>query len=115
MKPGDAAAVSAWLSIEDTVDGSFALEADENVMELPGFFEQTFSNPFVTISYPLPFETMVFYQAKVYPDIVRMAGETLYWNYRGTTQDSGDTWSVYSEYWFTMSQPMQGKKYFMSR
>ncbi len=113
MQHGEDATISKWWSIEDIFDASFVKQTDEDMAELPGFFEQTFANPFVTISYPLPFSTMVFYQANVYPDTVRMASETFYWNYRGTTvRDSWDTWSVYSEYSFTMSWAMKGRRYF---
>jgi len=116
MKHGEAGIVSKWWSIEDIVEASFVMQTGENMTELPNFFKQTFANPFVTVSYPLPFPMMVFYQAEVYPAAVRTAGENFYWNYRGATvQDSGDTCSVYSEYWFTMSQPMSGRTYFGTR
>lgn len=116
MKHGEDAAMSKWWDIEDIIDASFVMQTGEEMSKLPSFFEQTFANPFVTISYPLPFPTMVFYQADVYPDTIRMASETFEWNYRGTTvRDSWDTWSVYSEYYFTMSQPMKARKYFDTR
>ena len=116
MKHGETATISKWWSIEDIVDASFVMQTDEDMAKLPGFFEQTFANPFVTISYPMPFPKMVFYQARVYPDTVMKADETFYWNYRGTTvSHSEDSWGVYSEYWFTMSQPMNGRKYFRTR
>jgi hypothetical protein len=113
MQHGGDATISKWWSIEDIFYASFVMQTDEDMAELPSFFEQTYANPYVTISYPLPFSKMVFFQIKVYPDTVRMASETFDWNYRGTTvQDSEDTWSVYSEYWFTMSWPMSGRNYF---
>ena len=116
IKHGETDAVSKWWSLKDILDASFVMQTDEDIDKLPGFFEQTFENPFITISYPLPFPKTVFYQARVYPDTLRNASETFYWDYRGTTvQNSEDTSSVYSEYWFTMSQPMNARKYFRIR
>jgi hypothetical protein len=106
-------AISRWWSIEGIVDASFKTQVSENMDKLPQFFEQTFANPFVTVSYPLPFSKVVFYQAKVYPGIVRRAKEAFSWNYRGTSVKNSDSSSaVYSEYTFTMSRPMSSKDYF---
>ncbi len=113
MKHGEVAAISKWWNVEDIFDASFVIQTDEDMEELPNFFAQTYANPYVTISYSLPFPMMVFFQIKTYPDTVRPASGTFEWNYRGTTvQDSGDTQAVYSEYSFTMSWPMNGRKYF---
>ena len=116
MQYGEDGAISKWWSIEDIFDASFVTQTNEDMEGLPNFFEQTYANPYVTISYPLPFSNMVFFQIKVYPDTVRMASGTFNWNYRGTTvQDCEDTLGVYSEYLFTMSWPMSGSGYFGTR
>ena len=74
---------------------------------MPHFFDQTFKNPFVTISYPLPTARTVFYASKVYTNEVRKSSETFEWDYMGSEIASGDrTWSVYASYWFSMSSPM---------
>ncbi len=104
---------SKWWTVGDFFAASFVRQADEPLEELPGFFKQTYANPYVTVSYPLPFPRMVFFQVKVYPEAVSMAGETFEWQYRGTrVQDDGDTLSAYSEYRFTLSWPMRAGKYF---
>jgi hypothetical protein len=113
MKHGVNGAISRWWSIDGIVDASFETQVSEKVEELPQFFEQTFANPFVTISYPFPFSKMVFYQARVHPGIVRSANETFYWRYKDALVKNSDRSSaVYSEYSFTMSKPMNSKEYF---
>jgi hypothetical protein len=112
MKTGEPSAFSRWWSVKGVTEASF-IQTEEEMETLPVFIEQTFNNPFVTLSYPLPYPLLVFYQVRVYPDTVRNADGTFEWNYKRTTvRDSEDTWSVYTEYLFTMSNPMYGKKYF---
>ncbi len=112
MEHGEYSTTSKWWSLEGIFDASFE-QIGEDEEQLPKFFEQIFSAPNVTLSYPQPFETMIFYQSKVYPNIVRKASETFYWNYKETTVQHGeDTLSVYANYFFTMSKPMSGKNYF---
>lgn len=66
----------------------------------------------MTIAYP-PIENTVFYQAKVYENEVVETNGTFDWRYKGSdVTSSKDSWSVFSQYWFTMSQPMSHKTYF---
>ncbi len=114
-KHGDHSTTSNWWSIEGIFEASF-VQTGEDMVELPNFFKQTWENPCVTYSYPLPVSKMVFYQATVYPNTIRNASETFYWNYKGTmVRHSEDTMSVYSDYFFTMSLPMNSKQYFKSK
>jgi hypothetical protein len=102
-----------WWSIEGILEASFDTQADQDMEKLPHFYEQTFSNPFVTVSYPLLLSKMVFYQARVLPSIVRGASGVFYWKYKGETVKNVDGGSsVFSEYSFTMSRPMNSKQYF---
>jgi hypothetical protein len=49
----------------------------------------------------------------VYPDTVRKASHTFSWNYAGRTiENSDESSAIYSEYSFTMSQPMDSIEYF---
>jgi len=106
-------ATTNWWSIEGVIDASFEKQTDHEMMEFHNFIEQTFANPMVTISYPLPFPMMVVYDARVYPTTVMKASETFYWNYKGVTvEQSDDDLSVFSEYEFTMSSPMSSRQYF---
>ncbi len=115
MEQGEDTA-SRWWRIGDILDASFEMQTGEDMAELPGFFKQTYANPYVTISYPLPFSKMVFFQIKVNPETVLAADETFEWNYKGTTvKSSEDTLSAYSEYWYTLSWPMKGSQYFGTR
>ena len=108
----DATGVKCW-SIEGILEASFDTQAGQDMEKLPHFYEQIFSNPFVTVSYPQPLPKMLFYQARVFPSIVRGASETFYWNYKGETVRNGDmSSSVFSEYSFAMSRPMNSKKFF---
>lgn len=116
MTHGGEAANGRWWNVEDIIDASFDAQAGADSTQLPQFFEQSFANPFVTLSYPLPFSTMVSYQAAVYPDTVRMASHTFTWNYAESTVKNSDASSaIYAEYSFTMSQPMDSIDYFGSR
>ena len=113
MKHAEDATGVKWWSIEGILEASFDTQADQDMEKLPHFYEQIFSNPFVTVSYPQPLSKMVFYQARVFSSIVRGASEAFYWNYKGETVRNGDRRSsVFSEYSFTMSRPMNSKKYF---
>jgi hypothetical protein len=104
-----------WWHTEEILDASFVAEADQDLEELPNFFEQTLANPFVTLSYPTPTKRMVFYEAKVYTEKNRNAQENFYWNYKGSTVQNGlDTQSVFSKYFFTMSSPMNAGEYFQA-
>jgi hypothetical protein len=112
MEYGEPTTTSKWWSIGDIFEVSF-VQTCEVMEELPNFFKQTMANPNVTYSYPLPVSEMVFYKIRVYPNTVREASETFYWNYKGATvRHSEDTWSVYSDYYYTISLPMNGKQYF---
>ena len=113
MRHAEEAANAKWWSIEGILEASFETQAGQDREKLPHFYEQTFSNPFVTISYPQPLSKMMFYQARVFPSIVRGANEVFCWNYKGETVRNGDrNSSVFSEYSFTMSRPMTSKRYF---
>jgi hypothetical protein len=113
MKHAEGAANAKCWRVEDILDASFETRVGEDMDKLPRFYEQTFANPFATVSYPLPFSKMVFYQARVYPSIIRRANETFYWNYKGETVKNGKrSLAVFSEYSFTMSRPMNSKQYF---
>jgi len=86
------------------------MQMDGDLEQLPNFIEQTFANPFVTLSY---FMQRVFYQALVYPEAIRPSTEVFEWIYKGTTVTNDEnTWSVYADYHFTMSQPMAASTYF---
>jgi hypothetical protein len=113
MEYGEHAANARWWSVEGILDASFETRTDEDMEKLPHFYGQTFSNPFVTVSYPLPFSKMMFYQARMLPSIVRRASERFYWNYKGETVKNGDgNMAVFSEYSFAMSRPTNRKKFF---
>lgn len=113
MEHGEDTPTTRWWTVEGILDTSFEIEADEELDNLPHFFGQTFANPFVTVSYPLPFSKTVFYQARVYPEKTRGVSATFHWRYRGETVQNNDKSSaVYSEYSFTMSQPMHSNDYF---
>jgi hypothetical protein len=102
-----------WWSISELVDASFELQPGDEAARLPHFMEQTFANPFVTLSYPQPVPRLLFYQARIYPDAVRRASAAFYWHYRGTTiSEHEGTSSVQADYHFTMSLPETGSKYF---
>jgi hypothetical protein len=116
MKYSGDATGGKWWSIEGIIEASFDSQADRDMEKLPLFYEQTFSNPFVTVSYPLPLSKMVFYQARVFPSIVRGASEVFRWNYKGETVTNSDRGSsVFAEYAFTMSHPVSSKQYFGGR
>jgi len=107
MKHGKSKASRFW-RLEGTFDASFEIQHENSDLEqLPHFMEQTYLNPFVTVSYPLPFAKMVFYRARVYPRTIISSTETFRWNYKGTVVSQGDdTQSVYTDYGFTMSKLM---------
>lgn len=113
MKHGDLEEGGHWWRIDGVVDAEFDVREGEDLEQLPVFIAQTFSNPFVSVSYPLPFKRMVFYEARVFASTVVVADEAFEWVYRGTTvSSSDDTWSIYSEYSFSMSLPTSGQGYF---
>ena len=99
-------------SIANIIDASFDKVSD--ISEFPQFYSQSFQNPFVTISY-LDDKTW-FYQAKVNTTLNKSASEDFEWHYKekADIKSSDDTSSIYSEYTFTMSQPMNYKTYFGS-
>ena len=100
----------SW-EIPNLIEASF-VQTMREAPKLPNFMYQSFANPFVTISYP-PFEKTYFYQAKVYPLKVTMANGGFDWNYKGSTiASNAETWNIFSEYWFTMSQPMDYSTFF---
>ena len=103
---------SKWWRIEDILDASFE-QTGVDLKEAPLFFKQILSAPFVTMSYPQPFVTMVFYQSKVYEEKVRNSKASLWWNYNDSDiYDWEDTVSIYSKYFFTMSKPMNRNKFY---
>jgi len=112
IEHGDISSNSMWWSL----DGIFDVTFERNITELddhPSFLKQIFRSPYVSLSYPLPCAKLVFFQTKVYTNVTKEANETFSWNYKGiTVEHSEETWSVYSSYYFTMSQPMNGKKFF---
>jgi len=112
MEYGEPDDHSKWWSIEDILDVSFE-QYGEDLNEPPKFFEQILAAPFVTMSYPQPLVTMVFYQSKVYVDKVRNTNASLWWNYNDSDiYDGEDTVSIYSKYFFTMSKPMNRNKFY---
>ena len=96
--------------IKNIIDASFQQETKEE-SSLPQFITQTFDNPFVTISYIE--DNTFFYQAKVYESLVKDATGEYTWDYKDSIlTNNKDTKSVYSEYSFTMSKPMDETTYF---
>ncbi len=78
---------------------------------LPQFIDRVFNEqPFVTRSY---FGNTRFYKAQVYPSVVSTSQEKFSWWYKDANlRDSRKTSSVYAEYWFSMSRPMDYDHYF---
>ncbi len=112
MKYEEPTPTSKWWDIEDILYASFEQKGEE-LKELPQFFRQILSSPFVTMSYPQPIVSMVFYQSKVYPETVRQADGTFRWSYEGAEiSHENDVPSAYSRYFFTMSKPMNARKFF---
>jgi hypothetical protein len=113
MEHGDDAFSDGWWRIDGIVDASFEPHSDDALSSMPSFVQQTYANPFVTVSYPLPVPKTVFYEAVVHPHRIRKATGTFSWQYQGTTvQSDDDAWSIYSEYSFTMSLPVSAAEYF---
>mmetsp|Transcript_8725 Transcript_8725/g.21513 ORF Transcript_8725/g.21513 Transcript_8725/m.21513 type:complete len:131 (-) Transcript_8725:216-608(-) len=104
--------------IKNIIDASFIQKkALVPAAQLPPFIVQSFANPFVTISYPMPITTTKFYQAKVYPvGNVMSCSQTFEWHYKNGSdiKSNSETWSVFSSYWFSMSKPMSYDQYFKS-
>ncbi len=112
IEHGDISSDFMWWSLVDIFDVTFERSIVE-LDDLPSFMKQIFSSPYVSYSYPLPFEKLVFFQTKVYPNVIKEANEELSWNYKGIiVEHSQNTLAVYSSYYFTMSKPMNGKKFF---
>jgi hypothetical protein len=112
MEYGKPSETSKWWRIENILESSFKQKGEE-LSDLPHFFKQILSTPFVTISYPQPIPRMVFYQSKVYPKTVRKADGLFRWNYEGAEiSHENDVLSAYSNYFFTMSKPMNAKEFF---
>ncbi len=113
MEYGRPSETSKWWRIENILEASFKQKGEE-LSDLPHFFKQILSTPFVTISYPQPIPRMVFYQSKVYPETVREADGLFRWNYKDAEiSHENDVLSAYSKYFFTMSKPMNGKDFFV--
>jgi hypothetical protein len=112
MEYGKPSQTSKWWRIEDVLEASFKQNGEET-SDLPQFFKQILSSPFVTVSYPQPIAKMVFYQSKVYPEIVKKADGLFRWNYEGAEiSHENDVLSAYSKYFFTMSKPMNANEFF---
>lgn len=112
MEYGEPDDHSKWWSIEDILDVSFK-QVGEDLNKPPQFFRQILSSPFVTMSYPQPLVTMVFYQSKVYEEKVRNVEGSLWWNYNDSDiYDDVDSVFIYSKYFFTMSKPMNRNKFY---
>ena len=113
MEHGETTNVSGWWHLDGVIEASFKTRPDGELTEMPNFYAQTFENPFVTMSYPLPRAKLVFYQSIVEQGETRIADEEFYWNYKGTTViKSESTKSVYANYSFSMSWPMKAKRFF---
>jgi len=112
MKHGKSKAARFW-RLEGTFNASFEIQHENGDLEqLPHFMEQTYLNPFVTVSYPMPFAKTAFYHARVYPRTIISTTEEFHWNYKGTVvSQSDDTQSVYVDYGFTMSKPMTAREF----
>jgi len=67
MKHNETDHSKSW-HIDKIIDSSFVQTSDK-LGALPQFIDQSFKNPFVTISYP-PFPHAMFYQAKVHENSV---------------------------------------------
>lgn len=112
MKHETTATTDSW-TIDGIIEASFEKHTNSEMAGFHPFIDQTYSNPMVTISYPMPFTKMVVYDVRVYPTIVMEASETFSWNYKGATvTQSDDELTVYSEYTFSMSSPLSSKQYF---
>lgn len=113
MKHSETTNVSGWWRLKGIIEASFETQPGGELAEMPNFYAQTFENPFVTLSYPLPRRKMVFYQSTVEPGETQVASEKFYWNYKGTrVRKSDSTKSVYANYSFSMSWPMNAKQFF---
>ena len=113
MQNDEVSSTAGWWSIEGIIDASFETLSEEEAPDWGNFFEQTLKNPFATLSYPQPKAKRAFYQAKVYPRRIIKAREDVLWNHSGATITQGeDTCSVFAEYDFTMTWPMDGKTFF---
>lgn len=116
MEHGEDSEDTRWWRLDDILDASFEPKFEEDMDKLPDFYEQIFSSPFVTASYRLPFSRLVFYQARVYPDVVCSASAQFSWNYGGeAVKNSAKGSAIFSEYSFTMSRSMNGKRFFGRR
>jgi len=111
MKTSQTADSKQW-HIKDIINAEFTRNANDNEPKVSQFIGQLFDNPFVTISYP-PFPHAEFYKAEIYPHTTNPATVNFDWNYKGSTIKSDSaTQAIYSDYFFTMSQPMSYARYF---
>lgn len=106
---------SYWWKIDGIIDAAFEKHTEQKMTSYPQFVEQTLAHPFITRSYPAPLAKLYVYNLDFYPSKILKASESFTWHYEGATlQNSEDTWSLYSEYHFSMSRPMRAKRYFNS-
>jgi hypothetical protein len=105
--------VSKSWNVDGFIDASFKKKGNGELSELPQFIDQIFATPFVTVSYPVPFSRTVVYETRIFPEVVADSIETFHWQYEGLNIESDDdTWCVYSEYRFDMSQSTSSEEYF---
>ena len=106
-----------WWRIDDIVGAFFTVNPEKVLPNLPKFYEQTFQNPFVTISYPLPKQRTIFYQARIFPKLMLEARVEKYfwedngWEIKAEENEDGKA-AVFTSYEFTMSSPKTAQQFF---
>lgn len=111
MEVQETSSGKSWI-IDNILEANFEKTSLHSVA-MPSFFTEIFNRPFVTNSYPTPLSTTVFYEAQVKPILVNEARTNFHWNYKKEKIISdANTEAIFSDYTFTMSTPLNGKKYF---
>jgi len=98
-------------TVKNIINVRFPQTSTDRRQELDPFFEQTFKNPTVTVSY---LNQTYFYNTKVFSLTKVLETSPVYeWNYKGSViKNNKDTFGNYAEFTFTISKSMRYKAYF---